>query len=92
VKVFDVGTLDNGTPYMVMEYLDGEDVEFAPANGVDRSPSTKRVELTLQACEVLSEAHALGIIHRDLKPRQLVLRPRPDVAARSRCSTSEFPR
>jgi serine/threonine-protein kinase len=77
VKVYDVGTLDDGTPYMVMEYLEGEDIESLLRRR--RSlPIDQAVDLVTQACEVLSEAHALGIIHRDLKPANLFCVPRAD--------------
>jgi serine/threonine-protein kinase len=69
-KVTDVGTLENGSPYIVMEYLEGEDL----ASRLERSggfPIPDAVDIVLQACEVLAEAHALGIVHRDLKPANL---------------------
>jgi serine/threonine-protein kinase len=69
-KVTDVGTLESGRPYMVMEYLEGEDLEALLRRrrslAIDQA-----VRLVLQICEVLSEAHGLGIIHRDLKPANL---------------------
>ena len=53
-----------------MEYLDGEDLETLLRRR--RSlPIDQAVELAVQACEVLSEAHALGIVHRDSKPANL---------------------
>jgi eukaryotic-like serine/threonine-protein kinase len=70
-KVNDVGRLADGTPYMVMEYLDGEDLgAIAERN---RMSLEQAVGVLLQACEGIAEAHALGIVHRDLKPRNLFL-------------------
>jgi serine/threonine-protein kinase len=71
-KVLDVGTLDTGAPYMVMEFLEGSDL--AAVLG-DRGPLPVEVaaEYVLQACEAVAEAHAAGIVHRDLKPHNLFL-------------------
>jgi serine/threonine-protein kinase len=76
-RVSDVGSLENGAPYMVMEYLEGQDLaawleERGPL------PLEQAVELTLQACEALAEAHGLGIVHRDLKPANLYAIRRAD--------------
>jgi serine/threonine-protein kinase len=69
-RVMDVGTLESGSPYMVMEYLEGEDLaERLRREG--RLAIDHAVELVLQTCEVLAEAHGLGIVHRDLKPANL---------------------
>jgi serine/threonine-protein kinase len=69
-KVLDVGKLESGAPYMVMEYLEGLDLarvlELEGAQPVERA-----VEWVLQACEAVAEAHAAGIVHRDLKPQNL---------------------
>jgi serine/threonine-protein kinase len=76
-KVLDVGTLDDGAPYMVMEYLEGSDL----ADVVKRRgglPGQEAIEYVLQACEALAEAHKAGIVHRDLKPANLFLTTRPD--------------
>jgi serine/threonine-protein kinase len=71
-RVLDVGKLKNGEPYMVMEYLDGHDLdEVIRRNGP--MPPHKAVEYTLQACEAFAEAHSLGMIHRDIKPKNLFL-------------------
>ena len=77
VKVHDVGTLENGAPYLVMEYLDGIDLAgLLEKQGPMRVPDT--VDLILQACEAIAEAHTLGIVHRDLKPANLFLTHRAD--------------
>lgn len=76
-RVSDVGTLDSGSPYIVMEYLEGEDLsEVLAKRGT--LPVREAVEYVLQACEAIAEAHALGIIHRDLKPANLFLTHRAD--------------
>lgn len=77
VRVLDVGTLDNGCPYMVMEYLEGRDLR-AEINERGALPPSEAVGYVLQACEALAEAHALGIVHRDVKPSNLFKTRRPD--------------
>jgi len=71
-RVLDVGTLESGEPYMVMEYLDGNDLGHVLT---ERGPVPVEVaaEWIVQACEALAEAHAAGIVHRDLKPQNLFL-------------------
>jgi len=76
-RVIDVGALESGAPYMVMELLRGRDLgqqlrEFGVL------PLALAVEYVLQACEALAEAHAMGIVHRDLKPANLFLTMRAD--------------
>jgi len=70
-KVTDVGRLPDGTPYMVMEFLEGENL----ASVSERCPLAVEDATTfmLQACEGVAEAHSLGIVHRDLKPANLFL-------------------
>src|SRR5450432_3438212 len=76
-RVSDVGTLESGSPYMVMEYLEGQDLaEWVRKSGAMRVPDA--VEFVLQACEAIAEAHALGIVHRDLKPANLFVTRRAD--------------
>src|SRR5258706_970099 len=71
-RVIDVGTLDTGSPYMVMEYLEGSDLaHILQERG--RLPFYEPVDYVLQACEAIAEAHAAGIVHRDLKPANLFL-------------------
>ena len=78
-RVSDVGTLDNGAPSMVMEYLEGGDLS---AWLKQRGPLSfeQAADFVLQACEAIAEAHVLGIIHRDLKPANLFVIRRPDGA------------
>jgi serine/threonine protein kinase len=74
-KVLDVGTLDNGVPFMVMEYLEGSNLdEVLTARGA--LPLQTAVDFVVQACRGIAEAHALGIVHRDLKPQNLFVSKR----------------
>ena len=76
-RVFDVGTLESGAPYMVMEYLEGGDLatwlEKRGALAIDQA-----VEFMLQVCVAAADAHALGIVHRDLKPANFFCARRSD--------------
>jgi serine/threonine protein kinase len=69
-RVIDVGRLESGAPYIVMEYLEGRDLGVLLEER-GRLSVHEAVDYVLQACEAVAEAHALGIIHRDLKPRNL---------------------
>jgi serine/threonine-protein kinase len=76
-RVFDVGRLDNGSPYIVMEHLDGSDLrKVLQSRGA--LPIAEAAAHVIQACDALAEAHAAGIVHRDLKPANLFLTHRPD--------------
>jgi serine/threonine-protein kinase len=76
-RVTDVGALADGTPFIVMEYLEGRDLaSVLEAEGP--LPVQRAAALVRDACEAIAEAHALGIVHRDLKPRNLFLAQRPD--------------
>ncbi len=71
-RVIDVGTLDSGLPYIVMEHLLGTNLDEVLQKG-GPLPIETAVALVLQACEAIAEAHSLRIIHRDLKPSNLFL-------------------
>ena len=76
-RVIDVGEMENGSPFMVMEFLNGKDLaDTVEAHGA--IPWQAAVEYILQASEALAEAHAAGIVHRDLKPANLFLTQRAD--------------
>jgi serine/threonine protein kinase len=75
-RVMDCGRLPSGGPYIVMEYLTGEDLRTR----VDqRGPLDvqEAVLLALHACEALAEAHAKHIVHRDVKPENLFVAEGP---------------
>lgn len=75
--VHDVGQLRSGEPYLVMERLDGVELDTVIER---RAPldEMEAVSLVLQVCEGLEEAHAVGLIHRDIKPANLILSRRAD--------------
>jgi eukaryotic-like serine/threonine-protein kinase len=80
VRVVDIGELDSGEPYIVMERLEGQD--FAQLLKERRKLSVgEAASYLIQACEAIGEAHAKGIVHRDLKPSNLFLTKRPDGSA-----------
>jgi eukaryotic-like serine/threonine-protein kinase len=76
-RVFDVGTLETGAPYMVMEFLEGGDLaSWIQQRGA--MPVETALDFVLQACVAVAEAHGLGIVHRDLKPANLFCVRRAD--------------
>jgi serine/threonine-protein kinase len=80
VRVLDVGRTDTGSPYIVMEYLDGQDLgQLLERQGP--LPVEDTVDYVMQACEAIAAAHALGIVHRDLKPANLFLAASSDGTA-----------
>ena len=76
-RILEVGEMDDGAPFLVMEYASGSDLGRV-LHDRGRLPPAIAVDYLLQAGEVLAEAHALGIIHRDLKPSNLFLAARVD--------------
>ena len=75
-RVIDVGEMEGGIPYMVLEYLEGRDLGAAlAADGP--LPVGDAVRYVLETCEALAEAHAAGIVHRDLKPANLFIAKHP---------------
>lgn len=69
-SVIDIGTLESGSPYIVMEYLEGSDL----GDIIDREGKldpTRAARFLLQACQGLASAHAGNVVHRDIKPGNL---------------------
>ncbi|WP_437487501.1 serine/threonine-protein kinase [Sorangium sp. So ce1014] len=76
VRGLDVGQLDSGVPYLVMEHLDGRDLaELLRDRG--QLEISEAVDCVLQACVGMAEAHAAGIVHGNLKPANLFLTTTP---------------
>lgn len=70
VNVVDCGELEDGTPYLAMELLEGEDLRtLLRQSGV--LPVRRATQLVLEACQALTAVHAAGLVHRDLKPENL---------------------
>jgi serine/threonine protein kinase len=76
-QVFDAGALEDGRPYIVMEYLEGKDL-LQIQKERERLPFDEVSEYIVQACDALGEAHAAGIVHRDLKPANLFVVADPE--------------
>lgn len=66
VDIFDVGVLEDGRPYFVMEYLEGQDLESHIARHGPMPPS-QVTEVFESLCAALTATHAKGIVHRDIK-------------------------
>jgi len=71
-RVLDVDTTPDGLPYLVMEFLEGHDLE-AELTARGPLPVEEAVGYVVQVCAAMTEAHAAGIVHRDLKPSNLFL-------------------
>jgi len=72
VQVFDHGVLDDGTPYIAMELLTGENLEQRIVRGGPMR-LVEVVDVLAQCCKALTRAHAAGIIHRDIKPANILV-------------------
>ena len=76
-RVTDVDTLADGTPFIVMEYLEGTDLD-SEIERRGRVMVSEAVDYVIQACSGVAEAHSRGIVHRDLKPHNLFLTQEDD--------------
>ena len=70
-KVFDAGETPDGRPYLVMEYIQGE--EITTYCDSQRLSTTERLELFIQVCAGIQHAHQKAIIHRDIKPSNVLV-------------------
>src|SRR4030081_3888762 len=71
VQILDHGVCE-GTPYIAMELLDGEDLGKRLTR-VGRLPAPELLQIVTQVCRALLRAHSLGIVHRDLKPDNIFI-------------------
>jgi len=72
VELYDFGVTEDGTLYLVMEFLDGMDLEtLVRENGP--LPAGRVIHVLRQVCDSLEEAHARGLVHRDIKPANIHL-------------------
>ena len=65
------GTLEDGSAYLIMEYVDGKDIRKHCRE--ERVPAQRRLEMLIPVAEALGVAHGLGIVHRDLKPANILV-------------------
>jgi serine/threonine protein kinase len=71
VRLLDGGTGENGAPYFVMEYVDGEPIEhYCETRGLSLA---ERLRLFVQVCAAVEEAHRNLIVHRDIKPGNVLV-------------------
>src|SRR5688572_29979323 len=76
VDVFEHGEWD-GTPFIAMEFLDGEDLSTR-LERLGRLPAADTYRIVAHVARALARAHAYGIVHRDLKPENIFLVPGDD--------------
>ena len=89
VKVFLYGELDDGSLYIIMEFLEGKNLNQTVRVGGAVRDGAGAARSSSQVCGALDEAHKAGIIHRDLKPENIFLVPAAGACAITRrCSTS----
>lgn len=77
VRLLEIDKLPDGTPFFVMEYLEGRDLRAVLREDGPLAPSTA-VDYVLQALQAIAEGHLKGIVHRDIKPGNLFLSARAD--------------
>jgi serine/threonine-protein kinase len=91
VNVYEYGQLEDGTPYFVMEYLEGETLHarLRSLGGKGMDP-VEAMQVVRQIASGLAAAHEKGIIHRDLKPANIMLVPDPETPSGERVKILDF--
>lgn len=72
VELYDFGVTEDGTLYLVMEFLEGMDLESL-VRQTGPLPAARVMHIMRQVCDSLEEAHAMGLVHRDIKPANIHL-------------------
>jgi eukaryotic-like serine/threonine-protein kinase len=78
VQVLLAGQLDDGTMYLVMEFLDGISLHSALLAAGGFLPLERALHIALQLCDAVGQAHEAGVVHRDIKPENVMLIRRAD--------------
>ncbi len=89
VQVFDIGTREDGSLYIVMELLPGESLQDR-LERLGRLPVEQAIGFLIQCADALDAAHNAGIVHRDLKPDNIFLVPDSLVAGGERAKILDF--
>ncbi|MDZ4833693.1 MAG: protein kinase [Candidatus Melainabacteria bacterium] len=71
-EIYDFSVSEDGAPYMVMEFINGESLNVVISNEENRTVDFA-VSIAIQICEALQHAHAAGIRHRDVKPSNVII-------------------
>lgn len=91
VRIFDYGSLADGTPYLLMEYLEGRQLrELLVKQQGQGLPLRQALRLLKQIADALHAAHEAGIVHRDLKPENVMLVPDPEAEQGERACVLDF--
>lgn len=89
VEIYDFGCQDDGTAFIAMELLEGENLE-SRIRALGRLPIGQAVHVAMQVASALAAAHDHGIVHRDLKPPNIFLVPDPQVMGGERIKLLDF--
>ena len=89
IEIFDAGTAEDGTPYLLMELLDGESLKDCISRAGRLSLDTV-LKFSIEAASALHAAHQAGIVHRDLKPENMFVVPVPGRASQEQLKILDF--
>jgi serine/threonine protein kinase len=90
VQVWDYGQMEDGTAYIVMEYLEGQTLAARLKQQGGKLPLNEIVRLSRQLASALRSAHEKGVIHRDLKPDNIMIIPDSEAAGGERAKILDF--